>query len=101
MIIDKNRENPFFCLVAPPEPCAKCYVLVFKNKFFSQRHIPHRITSFLQDLEGKTPLRGKTVALYDNENQNDNDNDNLILNYWGKATQALFLLLGAIPSNNN
>jgi len=37
----------------------------------------------------------------DNENDNENDNDNLILNYWGKATQALFLLLGAISSNNN
>ncbi len=99
MIIDKNRENPFFCLVAPPEPCAKCYALVFKSKLLRQCHNPHHITSFLQDLEGKTPLRGKTVTSY--ENDNDNENNNLILNYWGKATQALFLLLGAISSNNN
>jgi len=95
MIIDKNRENPFFCLDAPPELCAKCYALVFKSKLLRQCHNPHHITSFLQALEGKTPLRGKTVTSY------KNDNNNLILNYWVKATQALFLLLGAISSNNN
>ena len=65
LILDKNRKNPFFCLVASPEPCAKCYVLVFKSKLLRQFHNPHHITSFLQDLEGKTPLRGKTVAPYE------------------------------------
>jgi hypothetical protein len=62
---NKNLENPFFSLDAPPELCAKCYVLVFKSKLLRQCHNPHHITSFLQDLEGKTPLRGKTVTSYE------------------------------------
>jgi len=93
ILIDKNRKNPFFCLVALSEPCAKCYVLVFKSKLLRQCHNPHHITSFLQALEGKTPpltssnpfsldiqrtsfrlyslthgFRGKTVTSYENEN---------------------------------
>jgi len=59
----KNLKNPFFCLVALSEPCAKCYALVFKSKLLRQCHNPHHITSFLQALEGKTLLCRKTITL--------------------------------------
>ena len=37
--------------VAPSEPCAKCYALVFKNEFLRLSHIPYHITIVITNIQ--------------------------------------------------
>ena len=41
--------------VAPSEPCAKCYALVFKNEFLHLSHIPYHITIVITNIQKQKP----------------------------------------------